>query len=102
MFGLLKNTCNVSIISISQVVKLSQKDSFLAVPDSPKKSSRPEIRPQNFKETYFEFIPRTQHADLFGVFFWKTELCKEKIISLSANKIWGEKVGTSVNARENF
>lgn len=86
MFGLLKNTCKLSIISISQVVKLSQKGSFLTVPDSPKKSSRPAIKPQNFKETYFECIP-PQHANLFAVFFLENRTIKEKIISLSANKI---------------
>lgn len=81
--------CNVRIISTSQVVKLSQKDGFLTIPDSPKKSSRPEIRPQNFKETYFECIP-PQHADLFGVFFWKMELCKENITSLYGKKKWAQ------------
>lgn len=72
---MLKDAFKMNIIPVSQVVKLSQKDSFLTVPvpPPPEKSSKPEIRTKNLQETDSECIP-PQHADLFGfglvVFGW--------------------------------
>lgn len=60
--------CKINIIPISQMVKLSQKGSFLTVPVPPQKGSKPEIRTQNLQEPDSECIP-PQHADLFGGFF---------------------------------
>lgn len=64
MFGLLKN-CEINIIPMSQMVKLSQKGGFLTVPVPPKKSSKPE---SELQEADSECIP-PQHADLFGFSF---------------------------------
>lgn len=86
MFGLLKNTCKLSIISISQVVKLSQKGSFLTVLIPPKRAADLKSNPRTLKKP---ILSAFLHSVLICLqyFFWKTELCKEKIISLSANKI---------------
>lgn len=40
MFGMLKDAFKMNIIPISQVVKLSQKDSFLTVPVPPPKEQQ--------------------------------------------------------------
>lgn len=93
MFGLIKNMCKMNIISISQAVNLSQKDSFFTVSHPPKKSSRPEIRPWNFKETYFECILHCMLVCL-GYFFAKQNYVRGKLshyLQMKYEKISGHK-----------
>lgn len=73
----------MNIIPISQVVKLSQKGNFLTVPLPPKRAAKKKI-----KKLILSTFLHSMLICLVGVFFPRnTELCEEKIIILSTNKI---------------